>query len=141
MMNSRTPNIMRFFRTDPEDSSILWAVLPDDGTRGYVIGEMWEVEQLRDALTALIDRNEHGGEIDYLDEQLGWKWLASREAQALALEVTGASVPISSITHACRAGHIRGAQKDGRDWRFPQMTFLGWLRNRPKPGPKPAEAK
>jgi len=135
-MSNKTHELF-FFRTDPEDdNSILWAVLPDDGTNGYVIGEMWEVEQLRDELNALIDRNVHGGEISHLDEQLGFNWLTSSEAQELAINVTGNNVPISSITHACRTGHIRNSEKQGRDWRFPQMNFLHWLRNRPKPGPK-----
>lgn len=114
----------------------LWVDFPAWET---VVVRLWEVEQLRDKLTALLESGQHDGEADPLDEQLGFKWLTSREAQDLIRRERGEEVPISSITHACRAGHIRGAVKAGRDWRFNQMRFLGWYKNRPKPGPKPTE--
>ena len=135
-MTNKQPHAIHPFHTDPE-APTMFAVIPDDGTRGYVIGELWEVEQLRDKLSALLDNGQHDGEVSDLHEQLGFKWLTSREAQALIDETGNEHVPISSITHACRAGHIRNAEKAGRDWRFPQMSFLHWYRNRPKPGPKP----
>lgn len=65
--------------------------------------------------------------------------ITSRQAQAQAMDETGDDVPVSSITHACRQGHIRNAQKQGRDWVFPSGEFWRWLNNRPKPGRKPAQ--
>lgn len=72
------------------------------------------------------------------DERLGVRRITSREAQAVAEREwdDGDTVPISSITHACRQGHIRGATKQGRDWTFREGDFWHWLNHRPKPGPK-----
>lgn len=71
------------------------------------------------------------------DARLGVHYITSREAQAIVLEAyeDGETVPISSITHACRQGHIRNAKKHGRDWTFRESDFWQWLNNRPKPGP------
>lgn len=135
-MPMTTPHAIHFFKSDPE-ADPLWVVLPDDGTRGYVIGERWEVEQLRDALNAFLDRGQHEGEIGHLDPQLGYKWHTSGTARKLMNDEYGIDIPVSSISHACRNGHIKNAVKDGRDWRFPQMNFLAWVNNRPKPGRKP----
>lgn len=117
----------------------MYAILPDDGTRAYNMGELWEVRQLRNALTALLDDGVHDGEIDHLHPQFGFKWLSSKEAQKLIREVKNEEVAISSITHACRNCLIGGAVRDGRDWRFPQARFLWWYSNRPKPRHKPAK--
>lgn len=125
-MQSKKPHLIHPFYTD-RDSVPMYAVLPDDGTRGYNIGERWEVELLRDSLTALLEN----------DEQLGWKWLTSRGAQQLILDVKGIELPISSITLACRNGEIKGAVKEGRDWRFPQVCFLEWYNRRAKPRQEP----
>lgn len=70
------------------------------------------------------------------DKPKGGEIISSREAQAIAT-AKGIDVPISSITHACRQGHIDGAQKHGRDWLFVESEFWRWLNNRPKPGRKP----
>lgn len=137
-MAQKQPHSIHSFVFDP-DCEPMYAIIPDDGTRGYNIGELWEVEQLRDKLTALLESGTHDGAIDNLHEQLGYHWLTSREAQEL-MERQGLDVPhISTITKACREGQIRGAVKAGRDWRFPQMRFLNWYRKRDKPGPKPAK--
>lgn len=135
-MQSKKPHFIHPFYTD-RDGVPMYAIIPDDGTRGYNMGERWEVEQLRDSLTALLEDNTHDGEIDSHHEGLGWKWLTSREAQRLIQEVKGIELPISSITLACRNGEIKSAVKEGRDWRFPQVLFLGWYNRRPKPRAEP----
>lgn len=114
----------------------MYAILPDDGTRGYNVGELWEIEQLRDKLTALLESGQHDGEISHLHEQLGFKWLTIPEAQELIERQTWQKIPTSTLTNACRSGHIANAIKQGRDWRFPQMSFLHWVKHRPKSGRK-----
>lgn len=135
-MSDTPQHAIHFFRSDP-CAEPLWVLLPDDGTRGYVMGKKWEVEQLRDALTGLLENGEHEGEIGSRHEQLGFKWHTSHSAMRMMLVDFSINIPHSSITHACRQGHIANAVKEGRDWRFPQMNFLHWVKNRPKPGRKP----
>lgn len=102
----------------------LKAVLPLDGTRGFVIGEDWEVKALGDVIR----------------EYLNADWLTVDEAFDLVKQ-SGVFVPIRTIRWAASNGFIRGAVKKGRDWRFPKMTFLYWLENRPKRGRKPRGRK
>lgn len=115
---------------------LMYAIIPDDGSRGYLMGERREVEQLRDKLNALLDRNEYDGEISSDFEQLGHKWITVPEAAQLILEVSGDNIPTRTIRYACKNGHIKGAEMQGRDWRFPQTRFLHWVNNRPKTGRK-----
>lgn len=121
---------------DDPDAPPLWVILPGDGHAGYVVGEAAQVEEL---LQALIDwqQGKHGEEISEYSPRIG-ESISSRQAQAQAMETWGVDVPISSITHACREGHIP-SQKLGRDWMFTFHAFSHWLHNRPKPGRKPAE--
>lgn len=109
----------------------MYAIIPDDGTRGYLVGERWEVEQLRESLNRLLESDEYDGEISSDFEQLGYKWLTIPEAAELA-----ESISARTIRYACKHGHIKNAEKQGRDWRFPQVRFLAWCNNRPKPGRK-----
>lgn len=136
-MTTKQPHTIHPFYTAPDDETPLYAVTPDDGTRGYVIGELWEVELLRNKLNALLDSGTHDGEINHLHEQLGFKWLTTADAVELTAEL-GRELSRAMITHACRNGQIRNAEKAGRDWRFPQMNFLHWYKTRDtKAGPKP----
>lgn len=102
----------------------MYAVLPDDGTEGLLIGERDEVQVVADALVRFLETGEHGGEITDVHPQLGSSWLTVREAS----EDWG--VPRATITLALRQGKIRHAEKFGNRWRFPQRNFLAWLARR-----------
>jgi hypothetical protein len=113
----------------------MYAIMPDDGMDGFLVGDMCEVINLWTALDRLIKESIHDGVISHLDERLGWAWLTVHEASEQE------NIPERTIAHACAQGYIGAAQKDetGR-WRFPSATFRGWVVNRPKPGPKPTPA-
>lgn len=113
---------------DPDYPDPMYAIIPDDGTRGLLIGEMPEVQAMLDRLTAFVATGQHDGEISDLDPRLGTPWLTVTEASAEY------GVPPSSITWACRGGRIRHAEKGPHGWTFPQRTFLAWLVNRPGSG-------
>jgi hypothetical protein len=121
----------------PSDPGLepLKAVLPGDDTRGLVIGEDREIRALHDLLSAYLATGSNDGEISDFHEQLGARWLTSGEAAGLSAR-HGEDVPGRTIRWAAANGFIPGAEKSGRDWRFPQRTFLHWLSNRPKPGRK-----
>ncbi len=116
---------------------VAWAILHADGETGYIVGDDSEVTAL---LTTLLSwqQGQHAQAIDHQDERLGWVWLTTGEAIALAIDLTGEEIPHRTLTYACSAGLIPGAKRVGRDWAFSQARFLHWLHNRPKPGPKPA---
>jgi len=60
--------------------------------------------------------------------------------QAVQLAAShGEDVPPVTVRWAARKGWIPNAQKLGRDWVFTDVDFVSWLRNRPKPGPKPSK--
>lgn len=120
----------------PSDDITMYAVIPDDGTRGYLMGEIWEVEQLRDKLNALLDRCEHDGEVDGYNEQLGRKWLSVTEAVSLIHEVRSETISGRTIRYACKHGFIKRAELQGRDWRLSPHSLMAWVNNRPKPGRK-----
>lgn len=112
---------------DPE-SPLMVAALIGDGY-GFLIGERVEAEALLAALTRYLERGKHDGPIDEMDERLGWAHIDIADAVTLANDV-GAAVSAPVIRAACGAGKIRGAQKDGKTWRFARPRFLGWLRTR-----------
>jgi len=99
----------------------MWAILPDDLTDGFVLGEWDEVEAVYEALARLIETHQADEEIHHLDERLGWKWLSVSEAA----ERYG--VPADTVRYAARNGFIPNAEKQGKLWRFPQANFLYWL--------------
>lgn len=99
----------------------MWAVIPDDLTDGFVIGEWAEVLSLYQTLTNLVKSGQADEEIHHLDERLGWKWLSVSEA------ATRYGVSIDTVRYAARKGHIPNAEKQGKLWRFPQANFLYWL--------------
>lgn len=128
------PFSLHVINPDP-DLEPLKVVLPDDGHCGFVIGEDWEVKALYKILGDYLNSGVHDGEIPDYHEQLGSQWLSTIEAQDMAAQ-QGNCIPIRTIRWAASHGFIRGAEKQGRDWRFPQRTFLHWMKNRPKPGRK-----
>ena len=132
---NKQPHTIHPFYTDP-DAKVMYAVFPDDDTRGYVIGEMWEVQALYDKLGALLADGTDDGEVNHLHHQFGFKWLTTNDAIELIADTRNETMSRAMITHACRAGKIPNAVKAGRDWQFPQMSFLNWYSNRDGPGPK-----
>ena len=56
--------------------------------------------------------------------------LTTAQAQQLAEQNTGKATPLSTISWACRNGHIKGAEKICRDWLFSEDAFLAWLLDR-----------
>lgn len=122
---------------NPGDEGLepLKAILPNDGSRGLVVGETWEIEYLYALLGEYLKNKTLTGEISDQDEQLGTPWLTSGEAELFCLKF-GKRVSSRTIRYAAANGFIRLAEKTGRDWRFPKRTFLHWLNNRPKPGRK-----
>lgn len=131
-----TPRLFHL-RDDPALDFMVALDMAGEFERGYLLlGERWQVEIVRDLLTRYLETGETAGEIDYLAEELGHRWLTVPDAVALAKRLTDEDIPCVTIRTAARTGHIRKAKKAGRDWTFAQMRFLQWLRNRPKPGPK-----
>jgi excisionase family DNA binding protein len=106
----------------------MWAVLPDDLTTGFIIGEWPEVEAFCEAIYRLVVTHQADEEISSLDERLGTKWLTVSEAA----EQWGVSV--DTVRWAARNERIKDADKQRGRWRFPQRTFLHWLNrvHRPK---------
>jgi len=107
-----------------EEGGMLYALLPDDGTNGLLIGERADVETVSDVLTRFLVYGQTDEAIPDVHPQLGTPWLSAREAE----EKWG--VPRATITLACRQGKIREAAKLGNRWHFPQRTFLAWLHKR-----------
>jgi excisionase family DNA binding protein len=105
----------------------MWAVLPDDQTDGFIIGEWPEVEAMAAALTRLLEIRQADEEISSLDERLGARWLTVSEAA----EQWGVSA--DTVRWAARNGRIREAEKQRGRWRFPQRTFLHWLHKKHRP--------
>jgi hypothetical protein len=111
---------------DDGDGS-MWAILPDDGTNGFIIGGWPEVEAAHAALNRLAESGKADEEIGSLDERLGTKYLTVTEAYERW------DVSIDTVRYAARNGHIRGAMKSYGRWRFPQRTFLHWLHKKHRP--------
>jgi hypothetical protein len=122
---------------NPGDDGLepLKAILPNDGSRGFAVGEDWEIEFLYNLLGEYLQTKQVTGQISDLDEQIGMPWLTIGEAVSLSAQY-GEEISSRTIRWAASHGFIRAAQKSGRDWRFPKSSFLGWLSNRPKPGRK-----
>ena len=112
-----------------EEGGMMYALLPDDGTNGLLIGEQSDVEAVSNVLTRFLVYGRLGDAIPDVHPQLGTPWLSAREAEEKW------NVPRATITLACRQGKIREAAKLGNRWHFPQRTFLAWLhKNRQRGG-------
>ena len=113
-----------------------WAILVDDLTDGFVIGKWGEVTQFYASLKRLIETGQADEETHHLDERLGVVWISVTEASEFANYRLDTVISERAIRYACERGEIFKAEKQGKEWRFPWRTFLNWMRNRPKPGPK-----
>ena len=113
---------------DERPDEPMYALVPDDGTRGLMIGEIDDVQAVLDKLQSFMSTGEHDGPISPRDYQLGYEWLDTQQASREY------GVPQSSITWACRQGFIKDAVKNGHSWSFPAVTFRHWNRNRPGRG-------
>ena len=105
----------------------MWAILPDDNTDGFRIGEWDEVRNAHEALTRLLETGQADEQIGRWDERLRVPWLSVSEASQKW------DVPTDTIRYACRQGFIPHAEKQGKLWRFPQRHFLHWLNQVYKP--------
>lgn len=114
------------------DDYQMYAIIPDDDTNGFIIGEWPSVVAVYEALGRLIETRQADEQVDSLDERLGHPWLSVSEA---ALKYT---VPVDTVRYAAREGFIPMAQKQSErgDWRFPQRKFLWWLSKVYKPREK-----
>lgn len=130
----KAPFVLCVINPEP-DLEPLKVILPNDGTTGLVIGEDWEVRSLHKLLGEYLESGTHSGEIPDYHEQLGTLWLTVADAVKLSDEL-GQNISERTIRWAAANNFIRGAKKEGRDWRFPQRTFLSWVKHRPKPGRK-----
>lgn len=114
------------------DDYQMCAIIPDDDTKGFIIGEWDTVLTVYETLGRLIETKQADEQVDSLDERLGHPWLSVSEA---ALRF---GVPVDSVRYAAREGFIPMAQKQSErgDWRFPQRKFLWWLSKVYKPREK-----
>lgn len=105
---------------DPNDNCQMFAILPDDDTNGYNIGEMADVVSLLSALRAFVEGGGQADEtIDELDERLGWHWLSSSQA---AREF---DIPKSTMRlWMAQSAH---SEKRGREWYAPSAIVRGWV--------------
>lgn len=115
--------------SDPAATPMVAVVAHDD--HGFVVGSREEAVALRDALDRYIKTGKYDGEIDELDERLGFRWLDIADAVDLA-EQMDMPAAAQTIRTACADGRIKGAILDGKTWRFPKMRFLGWLKTAPR---------
>ncbi len=111
---------------DPDDKWRGYSIMPDDGTDGFLIGDVDTVRGLVKRLNRFLENGKHDGVISSLDERMGWQWMNIAEAVAFASE-HGIPVAAPTIRLACANGKIGDAKLDGKTWRFPRATFLGWL--------------
>lgn len=125
---------VRFETSDGESDYVMWGIVTDDGTDGFVIGEWGATVKLYQVLKTLVETGV-AEEVDELDSRLGHPWLTPTMASEYALEL-GVSLTPRAIQYACQRKEIKRAEYDN-GWTFPQRSFRNWLGNRPKPGPKP----
>jgi excisionase family DNA binding protein len=117
-------------QADPDDEYRGYAILPNDVTRGYEIGDIEQVKQLAARLNSFLKTKRDDGAIDHLAEEIGWQWLDIADALPLSRDV-GVPIAAPTIRKACAEGRIGYAKLDGKTWRFPRATFLGWLKRSP----------
>jgi len=122
---------------DPDDKWRGYAIMPDDGTGGFLVGDTASIHALAKRLNRFLENERHDGKIPSLDERLGWQWMSIAQAVEFARDQ---NIPIaaSTIRMACTSKKISDAKLEGKTWRFPRATFMGWLkrsthqRGRPK---------
>lgn len=133
-MNNKKPFYLHVIKDEPGIEP-LKAILPDDGTMGFVIGEDWEIRLLYDLIGEYLQNGKHDGDISNLHEQLGSPWFTIREASEYAND-RGENIPERTIRWAASHGFIHEAEKQGRDWRMPRSSLIIWMNHRPKQGRK-----
>lgn len=101
---------------DQEVHSLL--VIDDMAGNGLIVGSTADIQAVLVALKP----------VTLSDEALNNDTLLSVSQAARQYHV-----PVDTVRHAARSGHILLAEKSGRDWRFPLDTFLDWLRNEYSP--------
>jgi hypothetical protein len=111
---------------DPRDEWRGYAIMPGDGTNGFLVGDMDCMRVLAKRLGRFLETDKHDGVISHLDERLGWQWMNITEAVEFSITH---NIPVAAptIRLACAQGKIADAKLDGKTWRFPRATFLGWL--------------
>jgi hypothetical protein len=107
--------------TDP-DLPAMYYLVPGDGSRAYLLGELWEVRQVLDILQALVDQGTHDGPLDEDDERVS-TWLTVKEAAQQS------NVSIRAVQWACKNGRIEGAKPN--PWRFSLRAFRRWRHSEP----------
>lgn len=121
------------------DEASMYAVDPDDGTPAFLVGEVAELRDLHKRIGKFLRDQQVDEEVSHLDERIGVKWITVPKAVELAAEVgrptTGRTVRWACVNDPALSAV---AERQGRDWRFPQLRFLGWLRTERRPGPKAA---
>jgi hypothetical protein len=99
---------------EPEEN---YVVLPNDGTRGLFVGDYWDLDNLRHALS-----QEPSGVIPPDHEQLGFEHLYTHEA------CSQYNVNMRTLQWACKRGKVEGAARGHRGmWRFSRRSFLKWF--------------
>lgn len=107
----------------------LYFITSSHGVRAHCLGERRELEQIRDKLNALLERDLHDGVLDENDERLD-AWLTVEQAAKMA------EMSARSIRRACRLGYIENAKPS--PWRMSRHAFRRWLHHKPvhTTGPK-----
>lgn len=101
-----------------DDGLIMYWVNPGDGGDAHLVGEFWQVAELRDRLNDLINDGVHGGELEQYDP-LVQEWITVKEASQLT------DISARSIRRACTLGKIEHAEPE--PWHFPLRSFRRWL--------------
>ena len=101
----------------------LYVLLPEDGSRGLVLGGMDEVKEAYRRIHQLIASGFSSIEIDRYDERLGFRQISAGKVRHEY------GIPGSTIRSACQRGAIEGASKDPtRGWVFSEFAFQTWLK-------------
>lgn len=120
--------------TSGEDESPLYYVVPGDYSRGYCLGERWELEQLHDKIDNILAGNTAGDGV-ILDTHPAIHEHVNVETAAVM-----AGISERGIRKAIASGAIRGAVKDGKSWTMPIRHLRHWIRDARahRPGRKPS---
>lgn len=113
-----------------EDGWQAW-VLEDEGGTLTLLGELWQIADLADALRHFVDTGEyHGKPVDDYDPNWGSPLtMAEATAYIVAQGWTPGNAD-DTLRKAAAAGRVPGAQKDGSGhrWVFSRRGLDAWLR-------------
>ena len=104
----------------------LYALVPDDGTDGIVVGEVDDIAQLVDRAARFLETCQDDGLISEHDPRLGYVWISVTEASKKY------SVPWAEVLVACVQGKIPEAKTidmggNVTHFEFPEVLFRSWL--------------